>query len=301
MLGFLPPFLRGLLSFLVLAANTLFWCLLLFVLALIKAVIPGSAVLTRLDVVINHTASAWVACNSAWMHAAYPMDWRVEGAESLRYNDWYLVNCNHQSWVDIFVLQHALNWRIPVLKFFLKAELIYVPVIGLAWWALDFPFMQRHSRQALRKNPQLRNEDLVRARKACAKFAKVPTSVMNFVEGTRFTPEKHATQASPYQLLLKPKAGAMAMALNAMGTQFHSLVDASIAYPDGIPTFWQFLCGQVPRTRLHVRQLEIPREFCTGDYENDRALRKSFHLWLDHIWQQKDQTLATLLKQAQTH
>ena len=300
MLGFLPPFVRGLLSFLVLAANTLFWCLLLFVLALIKAVVPGGGMLTRLDVFINNIASAWVACNSAWMRLAYPMDWRVEGAESLRYNDWYLVNCNHQSWVDIFVLQHALNRRIPVLKFFLKAELIYVPVIGLAWWALDFPFMQRHSRQALRKNPQLRNEDLVRARQACAKFAKVPTSVMNFVEGTRFTPEKHATQASPYQLLLKPKAGAMAMALNAMGTQFHSLLDASIAYPDGIPTFWQFLCGQVPRTRLHVRQVEIPQEFCTGDYENDRALRKSFHHWLDNIWQQKDQTLHTLLQQAQT-
>ena len=300
MLGFLPPFVRGLLSFLVLAVNTLFWCLLLFVLALIKAVIPGGGMLTRLDVLINNIASAWVACNSAWMRLAYSMDWRVEGAESLRYNDWYLVNCNHQSWVDIFVLQHALNRRIPVLKFFLKAELIYVPVIGLAWWALDFPFMQRHSRQALRKNPELRNEDLVRARQACAKFAKVPTSVMNFVEGTRFTPEKHATQASPYQLLLKPKAGAMAMALNAMGTQFHSLLDASIAYPDGIPTFWQFLCGQVPRTRLHVRQLEIPQEFCTGDYENDRALRKSFHHWLDNIWQQKDQTLHTLLQQAQS-
>ena len=300
MLGFLPPFVRGLLSFLVLAVNTLFWCLLLFVLALIKAVIPGGGMLTRLDVLINNIASAWVACNSAWMRLAYSMDWRVEGAESLRYNDWYLVNCNHQSWVDIFVLQHALNRRIPVLKFFLKAELIYVPVIGLAWWALDFPFMQRHSRQALRKNPELRNEDLVRARQACAKFAKVPTSVMNFVEGTRFTHEKHATQASPYQLLLKPKAGAMAMALNAMGTQFHSLLDASIAYPDGIPTFWQFLCGQVPRTRLHVRQLEIPQEFCTGDYENDRALRKSFHHWLDNIWQQKDQTLHTLLQQAQS-
>ncbi len=298
MLGFLPPFVRGALSFLVLAVNTLVWCLLLFVLALCKAVLPFQAVLAFLDPLINAIASAWTRCNSLWMRFAYRTDWTVEGVESLRYNDWYLVNCNHQSWVDIFVLQDALNGRIPVLKFFLKAELIYVPVIGLAWWALDFPFMKRHSRQALRKNPNLRNDDRDSARKACAKFAKVPTSVMNFVEGTRFTAEKHATQASPYQHLLKPKAGAMAMALNAMGAQFHSLVDATIAYPDGIPTFWQYLCGQAPRVMLQVQQVEIPVEFCTGDYENDRVLRKSFHRWLDDIWQRKDATMTALLERA---
>jgi 1-acyl-sn-glycerol-3-phosphate acyltransferase len=298
MLGFLPPFVRGALCLLVLTVNTLFWCLLLFVLALCKAILPFGPVLKRLDPLINAIASAWTRCNSLWMRFAHRTDWTISGVESLRYNDWYLVNCNHQSWVDIFVLQDALNGRIPVLKFFLKAELIYVPVIGLAWWALDFPFMQRHSRAALRKNPNLRNDDRDSARRACAKFAKTPTSVMNFVEGTRFTAEKHATQAPPYQHLLKPKAGAMAMALNAMGAQFHSLVDATIAYPDGIPTFWQYLCGQSSRAVLQVRQVEIPLEFCTGDYENDRTLRKSFHRWLDGIWQQKDADLGAMLAAA---
>jgi len=298
MLGFLPPVVRGVLSALVLAVNTLFWCLLLFILALCKAALPFHAARVRLDPVINAIASAWTRCNSAWMRFAFRSQWSVEGVESLRYRDWYLVNCNHQSWVDIFVLQDALNGRIPVLKFFLKAELIYVPVIGLAWWALDFPFMKRHSRQALRKNPDLRNDDRESAKKACAKFARVPTSVMNFVEGTRFTADKHASQASPYQHLLKPKAGAMAMALQAMGAQFHSLVDATIAYPDGIPSFWDYLCGQVPRVMLHVQQLEIPTEFCTGDYENDRVLRKAFHRWLDDIWQRKDATLTALLSRA---
>lgn len=298
MLGFLPPFVRGVVSFVVLTVNTLFWCLLLFVLALCKAVLPFDAVLMRLDPLINAIASAWTRCNSLWMRFAHRTDWTIEGVDTLRYNDWYLVNCNHQSWVDIFVLQDALNGRIPVLKFFLKAELIYVPVIGLAWWALDFPFMKRHSRAALRKNPNLRNDDRDSARRACAKFAKTPTSVMNFVEGTRFTAEKHATQAAPYAHLLKPKAGAMAMALSAMGAQFHSLVDATIAYPDGIPSFWQYLCGQSTRAVLKVRQVEIPLEFCTGDYENDRALRKSFHRWLDAIWQQKDADLSAMLSAA---
>jgi 1-acyl-sn-glycerol-3-phosphate acyltransferase len=286
---------RGVLSFLVLAFNTLFWCLLLFALALCKFFFPFESVLARLDPLINAVASSWTSFNSIWMRLAHRTRWTVEGVETLRYRDWYLVNCNHQSWVDIFVLQDALNGRIPVLKFFLKAELIYLPVIGLAWWALDFPFMKRHSRAALRKNPNLRNDDRDSARKACAKFAKIPTSVMNFAEGTRFTAEKHQTQASPYQHLLKPKAGAMAMALNAMGAQFHSMVDATIAYPEGIPTFWQYLCGQAPRVILKVRQVEIPLEFCTGDYENDRALRKTFHRWLDEVWLQKDRDLQEML------
>ena len=295
MLGFLPPAVRGLLSFLVLVLNTLFWCMLLFALALIKFCFPFEVVLARLDPLINAVASSWTSFNSIWMRLAHRTRWTVEGVETLRYKDWYLVNCNHQSWVDIFVLQDALNGRIPVLKFFLKAELIYVPVIGLAWWALDFPFMKRHSRAALRKNPNLRNDDRNSARKACAKFAKIPTSVMNFVEGTRFTTEKHQTQASPYQHLLKPKAGAMAMALNAMGAQFHSMVDATIVYPEGIPTFWQYLCGRAPRVILKVRQVEIPLEFCTGDYENDRVLRKAFHRWLDEVWQRKDADMSEML------
>ena len=296
MLRVLPPPLRGALSFLILAINTVFWCFLLFVLSIFKLLFPVEWVRTRLDPLINAMATAWISCNSAWMRLASPSRWTVDGVDSLRYNDWYLVNCNHQSWVDIFVLQHALNRRVPLLKFFLKHELIYIPVIGLAWWALDFPFMKRHSRSALRKNPNLRNEDRESARRACAKFAKVPTSVMNFAEGTRFTAEKHLAQEAPYQHLLKPKAGAMAMALGAMGAQFHSLLDATIAYPDGVPSFWQYLCGKSFRVVLHVRQVEIPMEFCTGDYEADRAMRKAFHRWLDEIWVRKDQELARALK-----
>jgi 1-acyl-sn-glycerol-3-phosphate acyltransferase len=198
------------------------------------------------------------------------------------------VNCNHQSWADIFVLQHLLNRRIPMLKFFLKQQLIYVPVIGLAWWALDFPFMQRHGKAELRLRPERRLEDAEATRRACAKFALVPTSVMNFAEGTRFTPGKHRAQGSPYRHLLKPKAGALALALNAMGGKFSSLIDATIVYPAGIPSFWQFLCGRVPRVAVRVRELPIPRDFCSADYGQDPAFRMQFQKWLGTLWQEKD-------------
>jgi hypothetical protein len=50
---------------------------------------------------------------------------------------------------------------------------------------------------------------------------------MNFVEGTRFTPAKHAAQQSPYKHLLKPKAGGLALALHVLGDRFDSLLDVT--------------------------------------------------------------------------
>jgi 1-acyl-sn-glycerol-3-phosphate acyltransferase len=295
MLAFLPPVIRGLIAGLLLVINTLFWCTLLLALSVVKLVLPLPAVRQRIDPVLNAIATAWIACNSGWMQLTQRTTWDVQGVDALQYRGWYLVNCNHQSWVDIFVLQHTMNRRIPLLKFFLKQELIYVPVIGLAWWALDFPFMKRHSRAALRKNPALRQQDRDTTRRACEKFALVPTSVMNFAEGTRLTRAKHAAQSSPYQHLLKPKAGALALALNAMGAQFQSLVDVTIVYPAGVPSFWDFLCGRTPRIVLRARQVPIPGEFSLGDYETDSEFRGRLHRWLADLWEQKDQQIAALL------
>ena len=205
MLSFLPPVLRGVIAALLLALNTLFWCTPLFALALLKLVLPFRGVRLALDPAIHGIATRWIAGNSAWMRLTQPTRWDVAGIDGLPYAGWYLVQANHQSWVDIFALQHTLNRRIPFLKFFLKQQLIWVPVMGLAWWALEFPFMKRHSPAALRANPALRDEDRETTRRACAKFSLVPTSVMNFPEGTRFTLPKHAAQASPYRHLLKPR------------------------------------------------------------------------------------------------
>lgn len=298
MLGFLPPVLRGAIAFVLLAINTLFWCTLLFAFALVKLVLPFQPVRKRIDPILNGIATLWVACNSGWMRLTQNTRWDVQGIDGLPYKGWYLVNCNHQSWVDIFVLQHLLNRRIPMLKFFLKQQLIYVPVIGLAWWALDFPFMKRHGKAQLRKRPELRQQDTEATRRACEKFALVPTSVMNFAEGTRFTPAKHRAQASPYRHLLKPKAGALALALNAMGERFRSLVDVTIVYPAGRPTFWDFLCGRTPAITVRVRQLPIPAEFCAGDYAGDPAFRSQFQRWLDQLWQEKDLQITELLQGA---
>jgi 1-acyl-sn-glycerol-3-phosphate acyltransferase len=295
MLAFLPPVVRGCIAALLLALNTIFWCMPLFAGALVKLALPFDAVRRGIDPLLNAIAGLWIRSNSGWMRLTQRTQWDVQGLDQLRPDGWYLVNCNHQSWSDIFVLQHLLNGRIPMLKFFLKRQLIWVPVIGLAWWALDFPFMHRHGKAQLRKHPELRSQDAQATRRACEKFALVPTSVMNFAEGTRFTPAKHRTQASPYRHLLRPKAGALALALNAMGDRFRSLIDVTIVYPDGAPTFWQFACGRAGRICVRVRQLPIPAEVRAGDYAQDPQFRAAFQGWLTALWEFKDAQIDAVL------
>jgi len=294
MLTALPAPLRGALAFVALALNTLACAATLFPLAALRLVLPWRAARRRLDPWLNAVATGWIAGNGVWMRATQRTEWDVQGHEALPYHGWYMVTCNHQSWADIFVLQRVFNRRIPLLKFFLKHELIYVPVIGLAWWALDFPFMRRHSDAVLRRDPDKRRQDIDATRRACAKFALVPTSVMNFVEGTRFTAAKHAAQGTPWRHLLAPKAGGLAAALEALGDQFDSLLDVTIVYPDGVPGFWDFLCGRVPRVVVRMQRRAIPAD-CR---EGGPAQRRHVQRWLRVLWHEKDLQIGTLLRPA---
>ena len=295
MLNFLPASLVGVIATVLLVLNALFWVPILLFFAALKLAIPIEAVRRRLAPVLLFIAEAWISCNSAWMALTQRTSWDVQCIEGLDYRSWYLVNCNHQSWVDILVLQHLFNRRIPLLKFFLKQQLLWVPVMGLAWWALDFPFMRRHSEEHLKKHPEMRAKDQEATRKACEKFALIPTSVMNFLEGTRFTPAKHQHQRSPYRYLLKPKAGGIALALNAMGDKFRAILDVTIVYPEGAPTFWHFLCGKVKRIVVRVQTVPVPKELAVGDYAGDPAIRDAFQKWVQQLWLAKDAQIATLL------
>jgi len=296
MLNALPAPLLGVLASALLLLNILFWVPILLVFALVKLILPFQAVRLALDPLLVGIAENWIACNSAWMALTQRTQWDVQGVDGLDPQSWYLVNSNHQCAADIFVMQNLFNRRIPLLKFFIKQQLIWMPIMGLAWWALDFPFMRRHSEAYLKKRPEMRAKDQESTRRACAKFALIPTSVTNFMEGTRFTPAKHARQQSPYRHLLKPKAGGVALALNAMGDKFQSILDVTIVYPDGIPGFWAFLCGRMRHVIVRVRSIPIPPHLLNGDYGNDPAFREAFSTWAQQLWKDKDAQIAALLK-----
>jgi 1-acyl-sn-glycerol-3-phosphate acyltransferase len=298
MLNFLPFIVIFFIATTLLVINILFWVPILLCLSMVKLLLPFKAVRLWMDPILIVIAECWISCNSGWMTLTQRTQWDVQGVEGLDPKSWYMVNSNHQSWVDIAVLQHIFNRKIPLLKFFIKQELIWVPVMGLAWWALEFPFMRRHSKEYLKKHPEMRGKDQETTRKACEKFSLVPTSVMNFLEGTRITPAKHSSHQSPYKHLLKPKAGGIALALNVMGDKFQSILDVTIVYPDGIPTFVDFLCGKVHRVIVRVNNLPIPADLLKGDYENDPVFRTAFSGWLQDVWLQKDAQIEALLQQA---
>jgi 1-acyl-sn-glycerol-3-phosphate acyltransferase len=295
MLNFLPAPLLGAIAFLLLALNVFFWVPILLLFAIVRLILPFKGVRLAIDPLLVKIAEAWISGNSGWMALTQRTAWDVEGIAGLDPQGWYLVNSNHQTWVDIFVLQHLFNRRIPLLKFFIKDQLKWVPVMGLAWWALDFPFMRRHGEEYLKLHPEMRGKDQAATRKACEKFALIPTSVMNFLEGTRFTPAKHRRQQSPYRHLLKPKAGGIALALNAMGDRFRAILDVTIVYPDGAPNFWEFLCGKLRRVIVRVQILQVPEHLMHSDYAGDAEVRAAFQRWVQQLWQDKDAQITRLL------
>ena len=296
MLHFLPAPLLGVLASGLMLLNILIWVPILLMFSIFKLLLPFKSVRLLIDPLLLRIAEAWIAGNSAWMRLTQKLDWQVTGIDTLRRQQWYLVVCNHQSWVDILGLQHVLNRRIPLLKFFLKKELIWVPIMGLAWWALEFPFMRRRSEAYLQKHPQERGKDAATTRAACEKYALVPTSVMNFLEGTRCTPAKQERQQSPYRHLLKPKAGGVSLALDAMGEKFGAVLDITIVYPQGTPDFWHFLQGQVPKVVVHTRLLEVPQVQLLTGQSSEQAWRDLCQPWVNQLWAEKDALITNTLK-----
>lgn len=279
---------KGVLASILLGMNTLIFFSAMMPFALVKLVLRHPTVRRPMDRALNGLAQGWVGMNGVWIAMMQKIDWRISGVEALQSGRWYLVSSNHQTWVDILVLQKVFDRRIPFLKFFLKRELMYVPVMGLAWWALDFPFMRRSG------GGRDFAKDLAATKQSCERFRLIPTSVINFLEGTRRTPAKHAAQQSPYRNLLKPKVGGLAMALAVMGQQFNSYLDVTIVYPAGVPTFWDLLCGRVRSIVVDVREVPIPSSLATGNYANDPGYRRELQTWVQGMWEEKDRLIVRL-------
>ena len=293
MLHFLPPLLKGILSLMIYTVNTISLSIPLIFMSFLKFLLPFRNIIVPVDRALIGIATLWISINSLNSRLFCRIEWDVRGLEQLQKKEWYLVISNHQSWVDILALQTALNRHIPMLKFFLKKELIWVPFLGLAWWALDFPFMKRYSNATLRANPKLKGKDIESTRRACRKFKHTPVSIMNFVEGTRFTPEKKEAQSSPFHHLLKPKAGGIAFVMSAMGEYLHKIVNITIAYPEAAPSFWEYISGEVTRIIIDIEVIPITGEL-KGDYFEDPAFKADFFNWLNRLWQEKDKKLSRL-------
>ena len=277
----------GILAFLAIVLNTLFWCVFLLTIAIFKLLIPIETWKRLCTKLIINIGEYWIYCNGLWMKVLHQPKWNVEGFDSLDKTNWYLSVANHQSWADIFILQGITNRKIPMLKFFMKDVLIWVPVIGLAWWALDMPFLKRYSKETLDKKPDLRGKDIKAMEKSFERFSRYPVSIFSFAEGTRFNKEKKVNQGSSYHYLLNPKSGGIGLTLTTM-PYIRLMLDFSIYYDSLSRSFWDFLCGRMSKVDVKVREIQIPENLLGRNYEEDMKFREELKSWMEDIWQEKD-------------
>lgn len=253
------PIIKGLVSALLLTLNTLVWGVPLILLTVLKLFVPGKQLKGWILKGLNGVALNWIGFNLWWMRLWLKPEVHITVPDNLSPQQSWLVISNHRSWTDIFMLLMALHRRIPMPRFFLKRQLIWIPIVGLAFWALEFPFMRRFSREQIAKNPKLAAIDRTATERMCRKARNNPIAIFNFVEGTRFSVLKRDAQQSPYRHLLRPKAGGVAQVLSLLGSQMEGILDVTISYTNPSPTFWGFLCGNEAPITLHARQLDIPQ------------------------------------------
>ncbi len=291
--------LKGCLALVTLLLNTVVHAVVVCLLAIPKLLAPTKSLRDEMRKLLARVAESWISVNSLGLSLYGQTDWDLELPNGLNHKGSYVVCCNHQSWVDIPVLQRCFNRRLPLLLFFIKSQLIWVPFLGLAWWALDFPFMKRLSKEQLAQNPHLKGKDLESARTACEKFQHIPVAMMNFPEGTRFSASKRDDRRSPYQHLLAPRIGGIGQVLYALSDKLDGMIDVTIVYQDcegnGFQaTLWDLVSGQVPRICVRARVLPIPQDLIGTDFGSDVEARQRLSGWMSRIWAEKDGQIARL-------
>ncbi|MDN5664959.1 MAG: acyltransferase [Psychrobacter sp.] len=280
----------------VIAANSFVGSIPLWLMGVGK-IITGAPIADKTVIKItNH----WISSNNALIDNMLPRkDWRISLPDDVNTEGKYLLISNHQSWVDTSIVQYISEKRLPLTRFFTKFELIYIPIVGQAFYFLDFPMMRRHSKEAVAKNPALKGQDIEEAKRACALLKDKPFTLLNYLEGTRFTQAKHEQQKSPYTHLLKPRAGGLSLAINALGSEMDGLLDMTIVYPDGVPTYSDLWKGNIKRLGVDVRYLDIPAELFAGikrgGYENDEQVKAQMFAWIEQVWRDKDQRISAML------
>jgi len=287
--------LQGAIVMLIVCVSTVVLTTVIFILALFKLLAPPGRARNAMTHWLSSLGELWVSVNKAMVWFYRGMEWDVHMPDGISQSGRYLVFCNHQSGVDILALQHSLNRRAPFGRYLLKHQLLYVPVLGIAWWALDMAFLRRYSKQELIRNPSLRGKDLENAARACEKLKHIPVSMMTFPEGTRFSEAKRRAQNSPYRHLLRPRYGGVGQVLYSFDDALDGLIDVTIIYPDGVPGVWQYVSGQVKKIIVHIELRPIAGDLRGQDFREDPAAKNRLVKWLAGIWDDKERLMTETL------
>jgi len=278
---------RGLTVTLLLLVNLVRWGTPIMLVGIVKFAVhmtaPRSRMRTRVILLLARMAERWVAGNDRIFDRLLPTRWDIAGiGDDVRPDGHYLIISNHVSWVDIFVLFRAFHRRAPFIRFFLKHQLIWVPIVGQGCWALEFPFMHRYSPEYVKAHPEKKGKDLETTRRACQRYRNFPVAIANFVEGTRFTLRKRDEQQSPYRHLLRPRVGGISFVFASLGEHLDATYDVTIAYPRPEATVWEFVSGKIATITVRARRVEMPPP------EESKA-------WVEALWREKDELLDGLM------
>lgn len=287
---------KGVLVLLLMLINTLMCTIPLIPLVLFKLLSPTKTMRMFMLKRLEWLAYFWQRINTI-ITDINPIQWDLRNLELLEQNKTYLLLANHQSWVDIFAVMRTVQFRTTFTRFFMKNQLTWLPILGQAFMAVEFIPMKRYSKAYLAKHPEKRGTDIEETRRKCEMIRQNPSTIINFPEGTRLTAEKYAKQSPPYRHLLQPKTGGVAFTLNAMSDQVDTILDFTIAYPDGVVSFWEFVCGKLSRVIVEIRTIPNPPEFMTGNYQEDPEFREFANDWLNNLWREKDARMEQLLQE----
>lgn len=286
---------QGAFVLLIITISTTVLTAIIFLLSIFKLLAPKGRARNAMTRWLSSLGELWVSINNGLVGLYGDLEWDIQIPGGISHKGRYLVFCNHQSGVDILALQYSLNRRAPFGRYLLKQQLIWVPVLGVAWWALDMAFLRRYSKQELIKNPALRGKDLENAARACEKLKRIPVSMMTFPEGTRSTKAKRKQQNSPYEHLLRPRYGGVGQVLYSFDKALDCLIDVTIIYPKGTPTVWQYLSGQVKKISVIIQLRPIDEDIRGRNFREDSVATGHLISWLNGIWQEKDNLINNVL------
>ena len=255
--------------------NLLFWILPLILVAIIALLIPIPAVKRVCSSSLETIYRATVWLDTLWLERVLGLRLIVHGQLPQDRNARYVVISNHRSWFDILLLQAVITTDGPIVKFLIKRELTYVPLIGWIALALNFPRLSRG------KHVSSKQADSKAVANATLEFDDNPIALINFAEGTRFTPEKRQNQGSVYQHLLRPRSGGMKILLHNLPKI--TVIDVTLIYPHDEMNFWRCLSGQLRSIDIHL------------DYYSAEQIT-NVDTWLSSLWQEKDNRLKNAMQ-----
>lgn len=251
----------------------------------LKLLIPIKSIRYHCTTAVQALASFWVSFAIMITKLFSPTEIEFEQNTELSKKSSYLVISNHKSWLDTQILMLAFHKKIPFPKFFMKFQMFFVPLIGMVCWALEFPAMKRYSKEYIVKHPEKKGKDIAMTKRYCDNLSDRPTTIVNFVEGTRYTHKKAIN--SDYEHLLNPKAGGIAVILKSLSDKMTGILNTTVVYDNPNQTLWDFMIRKTKKIKVKVDFIPIA-EVPLGDYFNCPADKKIFQEWLNNLWLNKD-------------